>query len=47
MHKITFIYILLLIKHICLLLWHHLRESSRCNCLVIFVGEKKAIEVDL
>lgn len=35
--KIFFIYIFILIKHICLLLWHHLRELSCCNCLVIVV----------
>lgn len=35
--KSIFIYIFFLIKHICLLLWHHLRELSSCNCLVIVV----------
>lgn len=35
--KSIFIYIFFLIKHICLLLRHHLRELSCCNCLVIVV----------
>lgn len=45
MHKITFIYILFLIKRICLLLWHHLRELSHCNCLVISVGKKRPLNL--
>lgn len=35
--KINFIYIFFFIKHICLLLWHHLRELSCRNSLVIVV----------